>query len=146
MSRAVKLIVVAIVLAIVAGALATYGSDTPTLGFAPSKPLVEKAIALQVSKTQQQLTRQLRSSPPKFEITNVKLDRLEPLYVGGLPTYRVKGTYNLKFKLSQRQVTQENNAFDIYLQRQSEGKTWRLAVPQNVADDSPSLWRTYLIP
>lgn len=146
MSRAAKLILISLVLAAIAGALATCGSDTPTLGFAPNKPLVKKAIALHVNQTQQQLARRLQSSPPQLEIANVKLEQLEPLYVGGLPTYHIKGTYNLRFTLSQRQVTQQNNAFDIYIQRQSEGKTWRLAIPQNAMGDSPSLWRTYLIP
>ncbi|HBB31309.1 MAG TPA: hypothetical protein DDZ80_21920 [Cyanobacteria bacterium UBA8803] len=135
-----------ILTAILIGLLAACGTSTPSLGLAPGKPLVEKAIALQVSQTQQQLTQQLQSSAPQFEITQVVLKQLEPLFLGGLPTYRVQGTYSLNLKLSQQQVTQQKNAFDVYLQRQQEGKTWRLAIPQEISDSVLKSWRTYLIP
>lgn len=127
-------------------ALTTYGTNTPSLGFAPSKQLVEKAIALQVSQTQQQLTQQLHSSSPKFEIIQVKLKQLEPLFIDNLPAYHFRGTYSLKFELSQEQVIQQNNPFDIYLQRQKEGKTWRLAIRKTIGQGTPPIWRTYLIP
>jgi hypothetical protein len=125
--------------------LSACGTSTPSLGLAPSKQLVQKAIALQVSQTQQRLTQQLQSSPPKFEITQVRLKQLEPLFIGDLPTYHFRGTYNLKFDLPQQQLTQEKNAFDVYLQRQKEGKTWRLLLPQDVDKGAQASWRTYLI-
>lgn len=121
------------------------GTNTPTLGFAPTQQLVQKAIALQVSQTQQQLTQQLQSLPSKLEITQVKLKQIEPLFLGDLATYRVLGTYSLTIKLPRQRVTQQNNPFDLYLQRQKEGKTWRLAVPQALDQGKPSSWRTYLI-
>lgn len=121
------------------------GTNTPALGQAPSKQLVKKAVALQVSQTQQQLTQQLQSSPPKFTITKVALKQLEPLFLGGLPTYHFLGTYTIKLGLSE-QETQQKNDFDIYIQRQKEGKTWRLAIPENKDKTAKSIWRTYLIP
>ena len=126
-------------------ALTACGTSTPSLGFAPSKQLVRKAIALQVSQTQQQLTRQLQASPPKFDIAQVNLKQLEPLFIDDLPTYRVSGTYNLKIQLPQQQVTQRKNFFNVYLQRQKQGQTWRLLVPQSLGNNSPTNWRTYLI-
>jgi hypothetical protein len=126
-------------------ALTGCGTNTPSLGFAPSKQLVQKAIALQVSQTQQQLTQQLQSLPPKFEVTQVTLKQLEPLFVDNLPTYHFLGTYNLKIELPQQRVTQNNNSFDVYLQRQKEGKTWRLAVPKSIGKGTPTSWHTYLI-
>lgn len=125
--------------------LTACGNNAPTLGFAPNKQLVEKAIALQLSQTQQQLTQQLQSSAPKFEITQVKLKQLQPLFINNLPTYHFRGTYSLKFKLGKQQVTQQNNLFDVYLQRQNEGKTWRLAIPKHIRQGKSITWQSYLI-
>ena len=135
----------AILIAVFMMAMTACGTSTPSLGFAPSKQLVRKAIALQVSQTQQQLTRQLQASPPKFEIAQVNLKQLEPLFIDDLPTYRVSGTYNLKIQLPQQQVTQRKNFFDVYLQRQKQGQTWRLLVPQSIGNNSQTSWHTYLI-
>jgi len=121
------------------------GTNTPTLGLAPTKQLVQKAIALQVSQTQRQLTQRLQSLPSKFDITQVKLKQIEPFFIGDLATYRILGTYTLTIKLPKQRVTQHKNLFDVYLQRQKEGKTWRLAVPQAIDQGRPSSWHTYLI-
>lgn len=141
----VKSLVSMVLIAILIALLTACGTNTPTLGFAPNKQLVEKAIALQLSQTQQRLTQQLQSSSPKFEITQVKLKQLEPLFINNLPSYHFRGTYNLKFKLDKQQVTQQNNLFDVYLQRQNEGKTWRLAIPQQVGQGTSVTWRSFLI-
>ncbi|NEP57008.1 MAG: hypothetical protein F6K31_08290 [Symploca sp. SIO2G7] len=125
--------------------LSSCGTNTPTLGLAPTKRLVQKAIAFQVSQTQQQLTQRLQSPLSQFDITQVKLKQIEPFFIEDLATYRVLGTYSLTIELPKQRVTQQNNLFDIYLQRQKEGKTWRLAVPQAIEQGKPSSWRTYLI-
>jgi hypothetical protein len=145
MSTSARLIVSVVLIIISIIALTAGGTSTPSLGLAPSKQLVQKAIALQVSQTQQQITQQLQFSPPKFEITQVKLKQLEPLFINDLPTYHVWGTYNIKIKLPKQQVTQKNNPFNVYLQRQKEGKTWRLAIPEDISTNTPTNWRTYLI-
>jgi hypothetical protein len=119
------------------------GINTPSLGLAPGKQLVQKAISLQVNQTQQQLTQQLHSSSQKFEITQVALKQLESLFIGNLPTYHFRGTYNLKLELPQQQATQQKNPFDVYIQRQKEGKTWRLLIPQ---DNGKGSFKSYLIP
>ena len=145
MHRARRWIVSIVVTAIFMMALTGCGTSTPSLGLAPNKQLVQKAIALQVSQTQQRLTQQLQSSLPKFEINQVALKQLEPLFIGDLPAYHVRGNYNLKIELPQQQVTQQKNRFDVYLQRQKEGKTWRLAIPKDLNQRPPTTWRTYLI-
>ncbi|NES21107.1 MAG: hypothetical protein F6K41_19800 [Symploca sp. SIO3E6] len=125
--------------------LSSCGTNTPTLGLAPTRQLVQKAIAFQVSQTQQQLTQRLQSPPSQLEITQVKFKQIEPFFIGDLATYRVLGTYSLTIELPKQRVTQQQNLFDIYLQRQKEGKTWRLAVPQGIEQGKPSSWQTYLI-
>jgi hypothetical protein len=144
MNKIIKVIAVTLI-AIFALTLTACGVNTPSLGQAPSKQLVKKAVALQVSQTQQQLTEQLQSSPSKFEITKISLKQLEPLFLGGLPTYHFLGTYNIKFGLLE-QESQQKNSFDVYIQRQKEGKTWRLLIPENKEQKANSTWRTYLIP
>ena len=141
-----RLIVSLVLTGICIIALTACGTSTPSLGLAPSKQLVQKAIALQVSQTQQQLTQQLQASPPNVEIVKVALKQLEPLFLGGLPAYHILGTYNLKIQLPEQQVTQQKNSFDIYLQRQKQGKTWRLAIPEDNGKSAKATWRTYLIP
>jgi hypothetical protein len=97
-----------------------------------SSQLVERAIALQLS-------------PPKFDITHLEITQTEPLVIESLPSYHVQGTYELNLKLSQRR-TQQDNRFDLYIQPQKEGKTWRLALPQFTPNHPEVTWLTYLIP
>lgn len=120
-----------------------------TVGLEPSNQLVQRALALEFSQTQQQLNQQLYSSkrpqPPSFEINRVVITQQEPLVIQNLPAYHVQGTYDLTLKLPRRQVNQQQNPFEVYLQRQKEGKTWRLALPQSTGKDVSPVWRTYLI-
>ncbi|NEP01323.1 MAG: hypothetical protein F6K58_22230 [Symploca sp. SIO2E9] len=145
MSKAARMMVSAVLIALVMGLLTACGTNTPTLGLAPSKPLVQKAIALQLHQTQQQLTHGLGSTPPKLEIIQVALKQVEPLLIDNLPAYHFRGTYTLKIKLPQQQVIQRQNPFDVYLQRQKEGKTWRLARRQDTGQGNKASWRTYLL-
>ena len=120
-----------------------------TVGLEPSSQLVQRALALEFSQTQQQLSQQLypsgRSQSPNFEINRVVITQQEPLVIQNLSAYHVKGTYDLTLNLPQRRVNQQQNPFEVYLQRQKEGKTWRLALPQSTDKDANPVWRTYLI-
>lgn len=144
MNKIIKAIAVTLI-AVFTLTISGCGVNTPSLGQAPSKQLVKSAIVLQVNQTQQQLTQQLQSSPAKLKITKLSLKQLEPLFLGGLPTYHFLGTYNIKIGLPE-QESKQKNSFDVYLQRQKEGKTWRLLIPENSDQKANSTWRTYLIP
>ncbi len=104
---------------------------------------------MQISLTQKQLTQQLYTSGlpqlAKFEITKLIVKEQEPLEMQNLPTYHIQGTYNLTIQLPTQRVTQQQNPFDVYVQRQSEGKTWRLLLPQLTSVDTQPTWVTYLI-
>ena len=100
---------------------------------------------LQVSQRQQQLTQTLHTLPPQVEISQVKLKQLEPVFINDLATYHVWGTYTLTLQLPDQKLTQPYNSFDVYLQRQKEGKTWRLVLPDPINKGTPANWRTYLI-
>lgn len=116
-----------------------------TVRLEPSRQVVQRAIALQVEQTQQQLSQQLGLNVKGWEINRVVVNKQEPLVIQDLSAYHAQGTYNVTLKLLKRRVTQEQNEFDIYLQRQKEGKTWRLALPPSTRKDTAPSWRTYLI-
>lgn len=109
----------------------------------PSHKLVQQAIALQLEQTQQQLGKQLGLHFQGLEVERVAITQREPVEIQSLPAYHVRGTYDLTLKLP-RKVTQTQNSFDVYLQRQQEGKTWRLLIPQAEKKDK-STWLSYLI-
>lgn len=109
----------------------------------PPIQLVQKAIALELAHTQQQLNQQLDLDFQSFEINQLSIRQEQPLMIENLPTYRVRGTYDLTFKLPKRKLTQRNKSFEIYLQIQKEGKTWRLLLPDQ--NNSQLGGRSYLI-
>ncbi|MBD1823305.1 hypothetical protein H6F51_12525 [Cyanobacteria bacterium FACHB-DQ100] len=92
--------------------------------------VLKKAIAITVDRTQQEISQQLKlTSAPKVTIDRVKITDQTPLKIEGFDGYHVKGEYDFTLKQSKRQDKQVDNIFDLYLQRQIEGKTqtWRLA-------------------
>lgn len=95
----------------------------------PSRHLVEQAIVQQLHETQAVLNQQLRLTvqPTDLKIKRVLIQDQTPLTIDGLKAFRVQGTYNVTTKLPTRQITEQRNPFEVYLQRQKEGKTWRLA-------------------
>jgi hypothetical protein len=96
---------------------------------APGRQVIEQAIVQELQQTQKSLSQQLRlgTEPAPPRISRLRVKQQEPLTIQNLPSFRVRGTYDYTIKLSTRQVTQSQNPFDLYLQRQQEGKTWRIA-------------------
>lgn len=129
MSRWVKMVMV-IVLATV---LVACGSANTV-----PNAVVKKAIALQATQTQQQISDQLRlSSSPKVQIDRFKVNDQSPVNIQGFPSYKVKGTYDFTLKLPKQQVNQKDNPFEVYVQRQGAGKTtsWWFAQQQEIEDE-----------
>lgn len=124
--------------------LSACSTPTPPIEFAPDGEIISKAIAFQVSQTQQRLSQQLNASRPQIEIAQINVKKIEPIVVGNLPAYHLKGTYNLTLTLPRQRVTQKNNRFDLYLQRQVEGKTWRL-LRREASSSGEAQWSSYLI-
>ncbi len=129
--------------------LSACGGATPPLSLAPGKNLVKQAVELQVSLAQKQLDKTLKTSSYPWEISKIKIQDLEPLYVNNLATYHLKGTYNLKIELDNKKVEQDKDNFDVYLQLQREGKTWRLLKKvlekEKKEGENKSVWKTYLV-
>lgn len=133
-----------IMLSLVVGLTACRPAEPP-LEFTPEGAIIQKAITLQLEQTEQRLSEQLKVPSPQFEISNIQVKNNVPVFIENLAAYHLSGTYRLKLKLLHRDVLQDKNPFDIYLQRQAEGKTWRLlskTIPNSTAQPQ---WSSYLI-
>lgn len=116
-----------------------------SIGGGPSKSVVEKAIALQLTQVQQELGPQLYATAaelPQFRINRVKITKREPLMIQDLQSYRVRGTYDVTSAFRDRKVTQQQNPFEVYVQQQSDHKTWRLARLPTGKGESENTWIT----
>jgi hypothetical protein len=118
-----------------------------SIGNTPTLDLVRRAISIQISQTQQELAQQLQlDRPPTWEIQGLSIQQQEIIRLDRLVTFHLHGTYNLRLHLPTQQMTRRKTPFDVYLQRQAEGKTWRLAQPEVSSEaDKPQEWKTYLI-
>jgi outer membrane lipopolysaccharide assembly protein LptE/RlpB len=118
-----------------------------SIGNTPTLDLVRRAISIQISQTQQELAQQLQlDQPPTWEIQGLSIQQQEIIRLDRLVTFHLRGTYNLRLHLPTQQMTRRKTPFDVYLQRQAEGKTWRLAQPGVSSEaDKPQQWKTYLI-
>ncbi|EAZ92876.1 hypothetical protein CY0110_22307 [Crocosphaera chwakensis CCY0110] len=120
-------------------------SKTVPLEFAPDGNIVKQAITLQLSQRLNPLSQQLNTQKPQLYISNINVKKIDPVTISNLPSYHLTGTYNLKLILPSQEVKQNNNKFEVYLQRQAEGKTWRLLSKDNKTSHQKSTWKSYLI-
>jgi len=135
--------------------LTACGGNEPPKRLAPGRDIVKHAIARQLTLTENRLTTQLNNpSETDFEIQNLNIKTLNPLYIADLPTYQISGTYRLKLNLPRQDITQDKNAFEVYLQRQVEGKTWRLLIREQASaqaedqedqTENVTAWASYLV-
>lgn len=102
--------------------------NPPPLEFAPSASIIEKAIAFQIQQHQNYLSNQLETKSPKIKISQINIKKIEPTIAFNLPTYHLEGTYQLILTINKKKKQTIINTFQIDLQRQKQGKTWRLIV------------------
>ncbi|CCQ66161.1 hypothetical protein CWATWH0402_1477 [Crocosphaera watsonii WH 0402] len=120
-------------------------SSAVPLEFAPDGKIVQQAIALQLEQRLNPLSEQLKTTKPRLNINNINVQNIDTVTIGDLPSYHLTGTYNLKLILPRQEIKQNKNKFDVYLQRQAEGKTWRLLSKDNKTSKQESVWKSYLI-
>ena len=118
-----------------------------TIGQTPAKSLVEQAIAVQLQQVQQDLSQQLRlvDRPSTIQIKRVAIAEQQPLQINDLDAVHIIGTCDYTLKLADRAIAQRQVPFEVYLQRQIEGKTWRIAYPKPSESGDP-IWETQRIP
>ena len=120
-------------------------SSAVPLEFAPDGKIVQQAISLQLEQRLNPLSEQLKTTKPRLNINNINVQNIDTVTIGDLPSYHLTGTYNLKLILPRQEIKQNKNKFDVYLQRQAEGKTWRLLSKDNKTSKQESVWKSYLI-
>lgn len=136
-----------IIRAIWAIALALVLTACGFVGGKPNTELIEQAIALQLSQTQQELSQQLRldDQPISIRINRIKIAEQTPLQINQLQSYHLLGICDFTVKFAQRSITQQDAPFEVYLQRQQEGKTWRVASLKS-NENGELTWVTQRIP
>ena len=144
------------------------------IGFgAPPVAIVRRAVALQLLQTQTELLQQLgdsalaigRTTPPAalpdravitlddlaaepgLRVDRLRIQQQRPIDIDGRPGWQLNGDYDVRrgdrprTPATQRQGPQ---TFEVYLQRELEGKTWRLARPDPRRSTPDHLvWLTY---
>lgn len=110
----------------------------------PNHGVVERAIAMQINPAQIHLSQNLLQSQPQLDITKVKIRQSEITIVENLPTYHLRGNYQVNLHLPRHEFRQ-NQLFDIYIQQQKQNKSWRLLIPASIDRNSKSSWHSYLI-
>lgn len=117
------------------------------LGHTPSKALIEQAIALQLEQVQQALSQELHleDTVTELQINRVAIAQQTPLQINQLPSFRVTGFCDYTLQRPHRAIPQRHIPFEVFLQRQSEGKTWRVAFPQPTTSGEIT-WITQRIP
>ncbi len=125
--------------------LSACSSVKPPTEFAPDGQTVTQALIIQLRQTQNRLNQRLKLPEPQFSVSQINIKNIEPVYVANLAAYHLKGTYTLNLKQSKQSITQKNNLFDLFLQRQAEGKTWRLLTQDIDSHDAKTKWSSYLI-
>jgi len=123
-------------LALMLGGLTACQPSPAPLEFAPPGAVVEAAIAYQLQQSQNQLSQNLQTVPPQVAIDQVNVNTIEPIVINNLAAYHLRGKYDITLTLPRQTLHQKQNTFEIYLQRQQEGESWRLLQRQVQADAS----------
>ncbi len=103
----------------------------------PNNQVVRRAIAMQIEPPHQRLGIELDRPAGEPKITKLHIRKIKILAVGGLPTYKIQGNYDVLLKLPQHEL-RSRQPFLLYIQQQAQGRTWRLLYPDKK-------WRSYLI-
>jgi len=76
-------------------------------------------------------------------VSHIRVKERLPLTVGDRPGYKISGTYDLDLERDGWNTSQGRSPFEIYLQRQPENKTWKLAHLNPGTPDEAAVWELY---
>ena len=116
--------------------------------FIPDQQLIGRAIARQMQLTSSNLQENLLMQGKvnqAFIIDRVLIDNIETSDIMGGRSYHVRGAYHLQSDPPSQTKMRANHPFDLYIQRQIEGKTWRLLRPVFNQEGKQINWLSYLI-
>ncbi len=107
--------------------------------FAPDGSVIEQAMEFELRQYYRDLSRTITAQPPEITLKNIQVKHIDSFFLKRLPVYHMQGTYDLELGLPSQTDNRKQNTFDLYLQRQTEGKTWRSL------KKIPSGWQSYAI-
>ena len=114
-----------------------------------SESILRQSITAYLNYTQIELTNFLNLPMPSFDVRSVHVHNEEAFLKNSFPTYHLTGTYEVSLKFPHQTIIQKQNPFDLYLQQQSEGKSWRLLIPAHrnsgLTEDETKQWESYLV-
>ncbi len=116
--------------------------------FIPDQQLIGRAIARQMQLTSSNLQENLLMQGKvnqAFIIDRVLIDNIETFDIIGGRSYHVMGAYHLQSDPPSQIKIRADHPFDLYIQRQIEGKTWRLLRPVFDQEGKQINWLSYLI-
>lgn len=96
------------------------------LEFAPPPSVVEKAIAFTLQYNYDDLSHQLQTKSPTFEINKIDVKKIQPIIIYNFPIYHLEGTYQIKLKINNNRTKTIKNKFQVDVQRNTKGETWKL--------------------
>lgn len=108
----------------------------------PPQSLIEKALNLQITQTQQSLQHQLGSTAAPFSAVQLDIEHTQRVEIDQQSAYRVEGFYTLKGRYRDRVYRQRKTPFQIYLQPHGN-EQWDLLQP---SPSKPDEWQRELVP
>ncbi|WP_126147371.1 hypothetical protein [Synechococcus elongatus] len=136
--RAIVVRWLALVLVLVLSACTAFGL--------PDRAVIRAGLTLQLQQTETQLSDQLRLATPIIRVQKLKIRDRKPLDIGGRPAFQVLGQATWQLQQSGQKQQIKAQPFELYLQRQPQARTWRLAIPQPSSQSDRQEWSTYAIP
>jgi hypothetical protein len=94
--------------------------------------LVQRAISRQISLSEEKiggLYSPQNADASTIRVHGIRITQVESLMIENLPSLRSRGNYDLQRKRRGQRLIQKQKPFDLYLQSQKQGLTWRLARP-----------------
>ncbi|MEM1425454.1 MAG: hypothetical protein AAGF75_02710 [Cyanobacteria bacterium P01_H01_bin.130] len=76
-------------------------------------------------------------------VRHIRVQERLPLTVGDRPGFKISGPYDLDLDREGWETHQRRSPFEIYLQRQLENKTWKLAHLNPGDGDQAAVWELY---
>ena len=126
-------------LCLVIGLLGCQLKQAP-LEFAPDGDVIKREMQRELSQHYGELSNVIEATPPTVQPKNIRVKAINSFFLNRLPVYHTQGLYDVSLKFSNQEKISTNNSFDLYLQRQTEGKTWRSL------EETENGWRSYQVP
>ncbi|MEM1427088.1 MAG: hypothetical protein AAGF75_11120 [Cyanobacteria bacterium P01_H01_bin.130] len=125
------------------GASASTSSSEPSAEQSLGQPLGDSAGSLPTDFPVAVDTLEAVSTALGVRVRHIRVQERLPLTVGDRPGFKISGTYDLDLDRDGWETHQRRSPFEIYLQRQPENKTWKLAHLNPGDGDQPAVWELY---